>query len=66
SNPAMERIGKSQIDYLAVTDTLPLPKNLPKAPEIEVISVVNLLAQSIKAIFEDGSVSAVFDGENQT
>lgn len=66
SDPAMERIGKSQIDYLAVTDTLPLPKNLPKAPEIEVISVVNLLAQSIKAIFEDGSVSAVFDGENQT
>ncbi len=66
SNPAMDRIGKSDIDYLAVTDTLPLPKNLPKSPKIEVISVVDLIAQAIKAIFEDGSVSALFDGENQT
>jgi ribose-phosphate pyrophosphokinase len=66
SNPAFERIKKSGIDELVVADTLPLP---PEAKEsgvnITVVSVVDLLANTVQAIFEDGSVSAIFEGENQ-
>lgn len=66
SGPAVERIEKSQIDYLAVTDTLPLPDQLKKSKKVEVISVVGLIAKAISAIYEDRSVSVLFDGENHS
>lgn len=66
SDPAIERIKKSPIDHLAVTDTLPLPeKSKSLGSAIEVVSVVDLIADAIKAIFEQESVSALFDGLNQ-
>jgi len=64
SDPAAERLSKSEIDYLAVTDTLPLSLELAN-PKIEVVSVVDLIAEAIGAIFEERSVSALFNGENQ-
>lgn len=64
SPPAAERLQKSVIDFLAVTDTLPLTVKLTK-PKVEVVSIVGLLADAIEAIFEERSVSALFDGENQ-
>jgi ribose-phosphate pyrophosphokinase len=66
STPALERLEKSSIDHLAVTDTLPLPKNIPSGLKIEVVSIIPLLSSAIQAIFEEDSVSAIFDGENQT
>jgi ribose-phosphate pyrophosphokinase len=65
SPPAAERLAASAIDRLVVTDTLPLSIKLAK-PAIEVVSVANLLADAIAAIFEDRSLSALFNGENQT
>lgn len=65
SDPAIDRIDKSPIDHLAVTDTLPLPQSSRKIPYIEVVSVVDLLANAVQAIFEEQSVSAIFDGLNQ-
>lgn len=65
SPPAAERFQQSTLDYIAITDTLPLSIKLTK-PKIEVISIAGLLANAISAIFEDYSVSALFDGENQT
>jgi ribose-phosphate pyrophosphokinase len=65
SEPALERIKNSSIDHLAVTDTLPFPTDT-KGVDIEVVSIVPLLASAIKAIFEEGSVSALFNGENQS
>lgn len=65
SSPAAQRLSKSSIDYIAVTDTLPLPEGLLK-PKVEVVSVVNLIADAVNAIFEESSVSALFDGDNQT
>lgn len=65
SEPAAGRLEKSVIDYLAITDTLPLSINLTK-PKIEVISIAPLLADAISAIFEERSVSALFNGENQS
>ncbi len=63
SDPAAERINKSSsIDYVVVTDTLPPPKAINK---VEVVSIVDLLASAVDAIFEDHSVSQIFEGSNQ-
>ncbi|HUS26331.1 MAG TPA: ribose-phosphate diphosphokinase [Nevskiaceae bacterium] len=65
SPPAAERLAASAIDYLAITDTLPAPTHITK-PQVEMVSVVNLIADAVAAIFEERSVSALFNGENQT
>jgi ribose-phosphate pyrophosphokinase len=64
SSSALERLEQSSIDRLAVTDTLPSIKQKTKF-NIDTVSIVPLLSTAIKAIFEDGSVSAIFNGENQ-
>ncbi len=65
SEPAAERLEKSEIDYLAVTDTLPLNIKLSH-PKVEIVSIAPLLAEAISAIFEERSLSALFNGENQS
>jgi len=65
SGPAYERLAQenSGIERIVVTDTLP---QRPGAPEnIEVISAARTLADSIRRIFTDDSVSEIFAGENQ-
>jgi ribose-phosphate pyrophosphokinase len=64
SPPAVNRLKKSVIEHLAVTDTLPLPEDT-KGLNIEVVSVVDLIADAIEAIFQERSLSALFDGNNQ-
>lgn len=64
SPPAQERLQNSAIDYLVVTDTMPPSLNLTK-PKLEIVSVAPLLAAAVEAIFEDSSVSALFEGKNQ-
>jgi ribose-phosphate pyrophosphokinase len=66
SPPALERLKESSIDHLAVTDTLPLPKEKLPGVNIKVVSIVPLLSSAIQAIFEADSVSAIFNGENQS
>lgn len=66
SDPAISRIEKSPIDHLAVTDTLPLPEAKKSSKIIEIVSVVDLLADAVQAIFEESSVSIIFEGLNQT
>lgn len=63
SGPAFERINKSSIDKLIVTDTLPIKAKL--SSKVEVVSVANLLASAIGAVFDNSSVSRIFGGENQ-
>jgi ribose-phosphate pyrophosphokinase len=63
SGPAYERLGSSKIERIVVTDTIPLR---PGAPDnIAVISAASTLADSIRRIFTDDSVSEIFAGENQ-
>ena len=63
SGPAYERLAASAFEQIVVTDTIPLR---PGAPEnIVVLSCAAMLADTIREIFTDGSVSAVFGGENQ-
>src|SRR6266550_6294737 len=61
---AFEKIAKSELTQLTVTDTVPIdPINRPD--NIDVLPVSGLLAETIMNIFADDSVSAIFAGENQ-
>jgi ribose-phosphate pyrophosphokinase len=65
SGPAYERLApeSSGIEKIVVTDTIPLR---PGAPDnITVLSTAQTLADSIRRIFTDDSVSEIFSGENQ-
>ncbi|MGF1598989.1 MAG: ribose-phosphate diphosphokinase [Acidimicrobiales bacterium] len=64
SGPAIDRLKNSMLDRVIVTDTLPIgpDKELDK---LEVLTVSTILADAIRAVFEDTSVSRIFDGKNQ-
>jgi ribose-phosphate pyrophosphokinase len=63
SGNAWENLAAAEFERVVVTDTLPLP---PGAPDnVTVLSCADLLTNSIRQIFTDGSVSDVFGGENQ-
>jgi ribose-phosphate pyrophosphokinase len=53
-----------EIDGLVVTDTIPLDPT-KKPPNVTVLTVSGLLAETIMNVFADESVSAIFRGENQ-
>jgi ribose-phosphate pyrophosphokinase len=61
---ALEKISKSVLAEVTVTDTVPIDK-LNQPDKINVISVSKLLAETILNVFADDSVSAIFAGENQ-
>jgi len=63
SGPAYERLAESPFERVVVTDTIPLREGAPD--KVVVLSTAGLLADTIRQIFTDGSVSAVFGGENQ-
>ena len=65
SGPAIERLEKSVISRVVLTNTLPLPKEMQLA-KIEVLSVAKILADALAAVFDETSVSDLFDGENQS
>jgi ribose-phosphate pyrophosphokinase len=60
SGPAMERIEKSPIDKLIVTNTIPLSAAGQASSKVVVLSVARLLGQAIKSIHEETSVSSLF------
>jgi len=62
--PALERIAESMIDRVVVTDTVPVDP-LTKPDNVEVLTVSGILAETIRNVFSDDSVSAIFAGENQ-
>lgn len=58
--PAIERIRKSQVKELVVTDTIPIPREKMNG-RIKVLSVASLLAEAIKRIHEEESISVLFN-----
>jgi ribose-phosphate pyrophosphokinase len=63
SGNAWENLTDAGFEQVVVTDTIPLA---PGAPDnVRVLSCAELLTNSIRQIFTDGSVSSVFGGENQ-
>src|SRR5436305_1914575 len=63
SDPATDRLKNSPIKELVITNTLPIPpeKQLDK---ITVLSIAPIVASTIRAVFEDKSVSEIFQGQN--
>ena len=64
SGPAYERIEASPLKEVVVTDSLPLKKDEPRS-KIRTLTIAPILASTIRNVFTDDSVSAVFMGENQ-
>ena len=65
SGPAIDRLKNSCIEKIVITNTLPLPPER-QLDKIEVLSIANVIADTIDAVFEDTSVSDIFGGQNQS
>jgi ribose-phosphate pyrophosphokinase len=61
--PATDRLKNSRITEVIVTNTLPLRPE-QDFDKLTVISVAAMIAQAIKEVFEDGSVTSLFDGRS--
>jgi ribose-phosphate pyrophosphokinase len=64
SDPATDRIKNSPIQQVVVTNTMPIPSE-KQLDKLVVVSIAPTIAQTIKAVFEEESVSELFHGENQ-
>lgn len=61
SGPALERIENSCLKYVVVTDSIATTQAMTKVPNLRVISLAPLLAEAIRRISEESSVSSLFD-----
>ena len=61
SGPATERLSTCGAREVIFTDTLPIPDD-KRFPTMTVLSIAPLLAQAVHAVFDDGSVTSLFDG----
>jgi ribose-phosphate pyrophosphokinase len=60
SGPAISRIEASVIDELVVTDTIPLKPDAEACSKIRIVSVAELMAETMRRICEESSVSSLF------
>ncbi len=60
SGPAIERISKSKLEQVVVTNTIPLTGAGKSEPKIKVLSIAGLLGRAIQSIHEETSVSSLF------
>lgn len=63
SDPAIERINAAPIEELIVTNTIPVPR-LGEIPKLKILSIAQIFAQTILNVYEDESVSAIFEEDN--
>ncbi|MEJ5946322.1 ribose-phosphate diphosphokinase [Pseudokineococcus basanitobsidens] len=63
SGPAVERLRDSPITELVTTNTLPIDGD-KRFPQLTVLSIAPLLARAIRAVFDEGSVTSLFDGNS--
>ena len=60
SGKALENINNSELDELVVTDTIPLTKEAEACGKIRVLTMANLLAESVRRVSNEESISALF------
>ncbi|UFU03807.1 ribose-phosphate diphosphokinase [Ruania suaedae] len=61
SDPAVRRLSESGAREVVITDTLPIPAD-KHFEQLKVLSIAPLLARAIREVFDDGSVTSLFDG----
>ena len=61
SGPAIQNIEGSNLDSLVVTDTIPLNEKAKSCKNIRQLSMAKLLAESIRRVSNEESISAMFD-----
>ena len=61
SDPATERLSTCGAKEVVLTNTLPIPEE-KKFGNLKVLSIAPLLARTIQEVFEDGSVTSLFNG----
>ena len=62
SDPAVDRLKNSSADEVIVTNTLPIPADR-RFDKLTVLSIAPLVSRAIREVFEDGSVTSLFDGQ---
>ena len=60
SGAAIDNINQSSLDEIVVTDTIPLTEQAQQSKKIRIISLAELLAQAIKRVNDEQSVSSMF------
>ena len=61
SGGAVERLNESDIDQVVITDTIPLSDAAKNSPRIRQVSIAGLLAETIRRISNEESVSYLFN-----
>lgn len=61
SGEAFKRIKDSALESLVVTDSIPLPDHGKKVKNVRTVSIAPLLAEAVRRISEESSVSSLFD-----
>jgi len=61
SGPARDRLSSCGAREVVVTNTLPIPED-KRFPQLTVLSIAPLLARAIHEVFDDGSVTSLFNG----
>jgi len=61
SGKAVERISKSKLKSMVVTDTIRATPEMTTCPNIRMISIAPLLAEAMRRINNEASVSSLFD-----
>lgn len=63
SDPAVDRLQQCGAREVVVTDTLPIPDE-HRFEQLTVLSIAPLIARAIREVFDDGSVTSLFDGQS--
>ncbi|GAB2975080.1 ribose-phosphate diphosphokinase [Nocardioides montaniterrae] len=61
SDPAVDRLKNSTATEIVITDTIPVPPE-KQFDKLTTLSIAPLVARAIREVFEDGSVTSMFDG----
>jgi ribose-phosphate pyrophosphokinase len=64
SGKARQLLEEAPIEQVVVTNTVPIPEERTFA-KLKVLSIAPLIANGLRAVFEDSSVSEIFGGDNQ-
>ena len=63
SGPAIDTLKNSRISEVVITNTLPVAEE-KRFDKLTVLSIAPLIARAITEVFNDGSVTSLFDGQS--